>query len=82
MKHEKGSLAAARLGDNMNPNKESSGSQFYIVTGDASFLDGQYTVYGKVIKGMDVADKIQNVKRDARDCPLDKVVIKKVYYAK
>ena len=81
-KHEKYSLAAARLGDQVNPNKESSGSQFYIVTGEASHLDGQYTVYGKVIKGMDVADKIQNVKKDERDVPIDKVVIKKVYFAK
>lgn len=81
-KHEKGSLAAARLGDQQNPKKESSGSQFYIVTGEASHLDGQYTVYGKVIKGLDVADKIQNVKKDERDVPIDKVVIKKVYFTK
>ncbi len=81
-KHEKGSLAGSRLGDQVNPNRESSGSQFYIVTGEASHLDGQYTVYGKVIKGMDIADKIQNVKRDAMDDPLEKVVIKKVYFSK
>lgn len=81
-KHEKGSLAAARLGDQQNPNRESSGSQFYIVTGEASHLDGQYSVYGKVIKGLDVADKIQNVKKDESDVPVDKVVIKKVYFAK
>ena len=82
LKHEKGSLAAARLGDAQNPKRESSGSQFYIVTGEASHLDGQYTVFGKVIKGYEVADKIQNVKRDASDDPIDKVVIKKVYFAK
>jgi cyclophilin family peptidyl-prolyl cis-trans isomerase len=82
LKHEKGSLAAARMGDDVNPKRESSGSQFYIVTGNASHLDGQYSVYGKVIKGYDVAEKIQNVKRDARDCPLEKVAIKKVYFAK
>lgn len=82
LKHEMGSLAAARLGDQANPKRESSGSQFYIVTGPASHLDGQYTVYGKVIKGMDVAHKIENVKRDAADDPIDKVVIKKVYFAK
>ena len=82
LKHEKGSLAAARLGDAQNPKRESSGSQFYIVTGEASHLDGQYTVYGKVIKGIEVADKIQNVKRDASDDPIEKVVIKKVYFAK
>ena len=84
LKHEKYSLAAARMGDQVNPKKESSGSQFYIVTGQASHLDGQYTVYGKVIKGMDVADKIQNVKTGTNppDCPVDKVVIKKVYFIK
>lgn len=82
LKHEKGSLAAARMGDAQNPKRESSGSQFYIVTGEASHLDGQYSVYGKVIKGLEVADKIQNVKRDASDDPIDKVVIKKVYFVK
>ena len=82
LKHEKGSVAAARLGDAQNPKRESSGSQFYIVTGDASHLDGQYTVFGKVIKGMDVAEKIQNVKRDERDNPVEKVVIKKVVFSK
>jgi peptidyl-prolyl cis-trans isomerase A (cyclophilin A) len=81
-KHEKGSVAAARLGDAQNPKRESNGSQFYIVTGEASHLDGQYTVFGKVIKGMDVAEKIQNVKRDERDNPIDKVVIKKVIFSK
>lgn len=79
-KHEKGSLAGARLGDQVNPKKESSGSQFYIVTGEASHLDGQYTVYGKVTKGMDIALKIENVKKDAADNPIDKVVIEKVSF--
>lgn len=81
-KHVVGSLAAARQGDQVNPKRESSGSQFYIVTGEASHLDGQYTVFGKVIKGMDVAQKIQNVKRDAADNPIDKVTIKKAYFGK
>jgi peptidyl-prolyl cis-trans isomerase B (cyclophilin B) len=82
LKHEMGSLAAARLGDAANPKRESSGSQFYIVTGNASHLDGQYTVYGKVIKGIDIAHKIENVKRDAMDDPIDKVVITKVSFAR
>ncbi len=81
LNHVKGSLAAARLGDGVNPKRESSGSQFYIVTGEASWLDGQYTVYGKVISGMDIAEKIQNVKRDSRDNPIEKVVIEKVYFS-
>ncbi|MFI5211472.1 MAG: peptidylprolyl isomerase [Ignavibacteria bacterium] len=79
-KHEKGSVAAARLGDAGNPKRESSGSQFYIVTGEASHLDGQYTVFGKVIKGFDVAQKIEKVKTDANDNPIDKVVIEKVSF--
>lgn len=79
-KHEKGSLAAARLGDDANPKRESSGSQFYIVTGEASHLDGQYTVYGKVTKGLDVALKIEKVKRDARDNPEEKVLIEKISF--
>jgi cyclophilin family peptidyl-prolyl cis-trans isomerase len=81
-KHVKGSVAAARLSDSVNPKKESSGSQFYIVTGEASHLDGQYTVFGKVTKGMDVALKIEQVKRDAADNPIDKVTINKVEFKK
>jgi cyclophilin family peptidyl-prolyl cis-trans isomerase len=82
LKHELGSVAAARLGDQVNPKRESSGSQFYIVVGDASHLDGQYTVFGKVIKGEDVAINISKVKRDARDNPLEKVEIKRAYFGK
>ncbi len=81
-KHEKGSVAGARLGDAVNPKKESSGSQFYIVTGEASHLDGEYTVFGKVKQGMDVALKIENVKRDSRDNPIEKVTIKRAYFGK
>ena len=59
-KHKKGALAAARLGDQMNPKKESSGSQFYIVHNDRGtpHLDGEYTIFGEVISGFDVIDKI------------------------
>lgn len=81
LKHSKGSLAAARLGDQVNPKRESSGSQFYIVTGEASHLDGQYTVFGKVIDGMDIVLKIEKVKTDVRDNPVEKVEIEKVYFA-
>ena len=61
IKHKKGSLAAAR--DN-NPERKSSGSQFYIVHGAASHLDGAYTVYGELIEGFDVLDKIASVEVD------------------
>lgn len=61
-KHKKGALAAARQPDRANPAKASSGSQFYIVHNSAKcrHLNGSYSVYGEVIKGMDVVDKIAN----------------------
>lgn len=60
IKHERGVLAAARLPDSVNPQKASSGSQFYISvsTTGTKGLDGGYTVFGMVMKGMDVADAI------------------------
>ncbi len=60
MKHHYGSFAAAREGDNVNPEKRSSGSQFYIVENKkgTAFLDGKYTVFGEVVYGMDVVEKI------------------------
>jgi peptidyl-prolyl cis-trans isomerase B (cyclophilin B) len=57
--HIDGAVAAARLGDGANPERRSSGSQFYICNGPQSFLDGQYTVFGQVVEGMDVVRKIQ-----------------------
>lgn len=81
-KHLRGYVAAARLPDQVNPQKESSGSQFYICLQDLPFLDqAGYTVFGKVIKGMEVVDKIAAVQRDKRDRPLKDVVMKKVYLA-
>jgi len=57
--HKKGALAWARTGDNVNPKRRSSGSQFYIALEPTPFLDNQYTVFGQVIKGMDVAETIR-----------------------
>lgn len=57
-KHEKGSMAMARLGDAVNPEKRSSGSQFYFCLQPLPMLDGQYTVIGKIIEGMDVLEKL------------------------
>ncbi|HMK33124.1 MAG TPA: peptidylprolyl isomerase [Nitrosopumilaceae archaeon] len=62
--HLRGIVSMARA---MDPN--SAGSQFFIVTKDSTFLDKQYTVFGKVTDGMDVADKIVNLPRDKNDCP-------------
>ena len=58
-KHLRGSLATARTGDQVNPKRDSSGSQFYICLEPQPGLDGQYTIFGGVIKGMSVADQIQ-----------------------
>jgi peptidyl-prolyl cis-trans isomerase B (cyclophilin B) len=69
--HDRGILSMARSQD---PN--SAGSQFFIVVKDAHFLDGKYTAFGKVIKGMDVADKIVNSPRDGNDNPNDAISIK------
>ncbi|HHL40300.1 MAG TPA: peptidylprolyl isomerase [Deltaproteobacteria bacterium] len=69
--HRRGIVSMARARD---PN--SAGSQFFIVVKDSPFLDRQYTVFGEVVSGMEVADKIVNLKRDARDLPLERVEMK------
>ena len=76
-KHKKGALAAARQGDQANPYRESSGSQFYIVQSPEACaqLDGAYTVFGETISGLDVIDKIAAVRTNARDLPLNPVQI-------
>ncbi len=74
--HKRGTIATARKGDQVNPQKKSSGSQFFINVKDNSFLNGGYTVFGEVIEGMDVADKIVAVERDPRDNPFEKVEMK------
>ncbi len=64
--HLRGVVSMARSTD---PN--SAGSQFFIVTADSTFLNGQYTAFGEVTEGMDVTDKIVNLQRDNNDCPLE-----------
>ncbi len=72
-KHLRGTVSMARASD---PN--SASCQFFICVAPSSFLDGKYSVFGQVVEGMDAVDKIVGVPRDARDNPLDKVVIEKV----
>lgn len=102
--HEKGVLSAARMGDQVNPQKESSGSQFYIVqgkvytpqeldlieertgkllsneqrnayttVGGTPHLDNDYTVFGRVVEGLDVVDRITAVEKDRRDRPIEDI---------
>lgn len=70
--HKKGALAAARRGDNVNPERASSGSQFYIVQDEAgcAHLDGEYTIFGEVVDGLGVVDNIARVETSARGLPL------------
>ena len=71
MPHRRGIVSMARTND---PN--SAGSQFFIVVKDSNFLDGQYTVFGEVVKGMEVADKIVSLPRNPRnDLPNERVEI-------
>ena len=107
--HKKGALCAARQGDQVNPKKATSGSQFYIVQGQVfddkkleiyeerlgkifsatqrqayktvggtPHLDGDYTVFGEVIQGLDVVDKIAGVKTGYMDVPVEPVTINKI----
>ena len=102
--HKRGALAAARTGDNVNPSKASSGSQFYIVQGNkfdettlssietrlntkfspeqlndyktiggAPHLDGAYTIFGEVISGLDVVDKIAAAQVDQASKPVKEI---------
>lgn len=104
--HKRGAVCAARMGDNVNPQKASSGCQFYIVdgtvydndklnmiaqrtgktftpeqveayttVGGAPFLDGDYTVFGEVVKGMEVVDKIAAQQKDGADRPVEDIKI-------
>jgi len=103
--HKKGALSAARMGDRVNPEKASSGSQFYIVQGQVftpdmlkmleknqssafspealeayttiggtPHLDGGYTVFGEVIEGLEVIDRIIATETDSNDRPMEDVV--------
>lgn len=79
--HKRGSIAMARLGDEVNPKKDSSGSQFYIAHQDIPQLDGQYTVFGQVTKGLDTVDKIAEAptKQEGEgSTPVDPVKIESV----
>jgi peptidyl-prolyl cis-trans isomerase B (cyclophilin B) len=69
--HKKGTLSMAR-----SRNPDSAGSQFFICVADSPWLDGQYTVFGEVTSGMDVADRIVSQPKDRRDNPIERIEMK------
>lgn len=69
--HRRGVLSMARSQD---PN--SAGSQFFICVADSTFLDRQYTAFGKVVRGLEVADKIVGAQRDKSDNPHERIDMK------
>jgi len=75
--HKRGAVAAARQPDQVNPNRESSGSQFYIVDGPngAPHLNGSYTIFGEVLKGFEVVDQIAAQPKDRADRPVEDIKI-------
>jgi len=79
-RHKKGALAAARRGDLANPMRESSGSQFYLVqdSTNCKHLNGEYTVFGETIGGLNVIDRIARVQTDRLDRPVRPVVIQRI----
>ena len=74
-KHKYGALGAARNGNTTNPQRASSGSQFYFVTdkNGEHGLDGEYTVFGELVKGWDVAKSIEGKPKNSRGLPLDRI---------
>ena len=66
--HKRGVLSMARAND-----PDSAGSQFFICVADAHFLDWQYTAFGEVVSGLEVADRVVAAKRDGRDNPLERI---------
>ncbi|HSQ89005.1 peptidylprolyl isomerase [Romboutsia sp.] len=73
LSHTEGVLSMAR-----SQQKNSAGSQFFIVTKDAPHLDGQYASFGKVINGMDIVHKIENIETGKNDAPIEKVIIESI----
>lgn len=74
-KHIRGAVAMARLGDDENPGKESNGSQFYITLAPVPSLDGEYTVFGEVVSGLEVFDEMARVPTDENDIPKSRVEV-------
>ena len=76
--HKKGSIAAARLDNKINPARVSNGSQFYICLKSMPDLNGKYTVFGRVLEGLEDLDDISRKTTDPNNFPLEKITIKSI----
>lgn len=76
--HRRGSVGMARLGDRLNPTRQSNGSQFYICLKNMPELDGSYTVFGRVVSGIEFADAISRTSTDDNDAPLRMVEVERI----
>jgi cyclophilin family peptidyl-prolyl cis-trans isomerase len=77
--HFKGALAAARMGDEINPGRLSDGHEFYISIKPVPELDGSYTVFGRTAEGFETVEKIASSKTDKYDMPVSEIIIKRAY---
>jgi peptidylprolyl isomerase len=77
--HFKGALAAARMGDDINPGRRSDGYEFYICLKPLPDLDDKYTVFGRTAEGFETVKKISSAKTGTNDRPMKNIVIKKAY---
>lgn len=75
-KHAKGAVAMGRRSDKVNPGRRSNGFQFYFALGNYGALDGKYTVFGQVVSGIEVLEKIGKMPVDSNDCPIARIEIK------
>jgi len=78
LKLTKGSVATARLPDEINPARLSNGSQFFVCIDSLPQLNGKYTVFGRVIEGLDVLQAVSNSPTDSNDFPTEKIIIKSI----
>ena len=76
--HSKGAVAMSRIDGDINPAKVSNGSQFYICLKPQPGLDGKYSVFGRVLEGLDVLEEISRKNTDPNNFPLEKIVIKRI----
>jgi peptidyl-prolyl cis-trans isomerase B (cyclophilin B) len=77
-KHTRGAVAMARIPNTTNPAKASNGSQFYICLEPSPELDGNFTVFGEVLEGLDLLDQISNMPADSNDFPLQNIFIRSI----